>query len=175
MTTRSASVPLASAVPLSAVQFTWIVLLVSVATIAGAWAFELIGGLAPCPLCLQQRWAYYTAIPLLLLALIWLHGGGRARLARLALGLSALAMLAGAAVAVYHTGIEWQWWAGPGGCTGDLLAGNSGSVLPDLKAARVIRCDEAPWRLFGISLAGYNALISLNIAAGAAFGALKIR
>jgi len=149
---------LASPIALSAA-----VLAVSLATIASAWGFQLIGGLPPCPLCLQQRWAYYAAIPLTGAALYWLSGSRNIPAARAVLLLSALAMLAGAVLAAYHSGIEWRWWEGPTTCTGDLLAG-TGGVLPDLDNAMVIRCDEAPWRLFGLSLAGYNVLISLALA-----------
>lgn len=144
--------------------------------IAGALAFEHLGGLPPCPLCLEQRFAYYAGIPLALLAF------GAARLghektARLALGLVALAFLANAGLGAFHAGVEWGWWPGPQDCAGGsgLSAPESGSLLDRLRATRVVRCDEAAWRLFGLSLAGYNALVSLALAVIAGIGALSAR
>ena len=82
-----------------------------------------------------------------------------------------IAMACNAVLGVYHAGVEWHWWAGPTDCTGpltDLRAG--GSLLNQLQSIHVVRCDEAAWRFLGISLAGYNALISLLLAAIAGFG-----
>jgi disulfide bond formation protein DsbB len=135
-----------------------IVLFVASVTIAAAWAFQVIGGYAPCPLCLQQRWPYYAIIPL---AIILLWTSGRESLLRAGLLLIALIMFAGAGLAAYHAGIEWRWWQGPQACSGG--AGLTGT-LPDLSNLRVVRCDEAALRILGLSLAGWNALISLLIA-----------
>jgi disulfide bond formation protein DsbB len=134
------------------------ILFVATATIAAAWAFQIIGGYAPCPLCLDQRWPYYATIPIALF-LSWT--GGRESLLRAGLLLIALIMFAGAVLAVYHAGIEWRWWQGPQACSGG--AGLTG-ILPDLSNLRVVRCDEAALRVLGLSLAGWNALISLLIA-----------
>ena len=152
---------------------TTIVLIIAAAIIAGAWAFELIGGLPPCPLCLRQRWAYYAAIPLLAAGAIIAMRTPQSGLLRALLGLAGLAILAGAVLAGYHAGIEWGWWAGPSGCSAARELGSGGSFLPDLNTARVIRCDEAAWRMFGISLAGYNALISAGLAALAVGAAMR--
>jgi disulfide bond formation protein DsbB len=141
---------------------------IAAATIAAAWAFELFGGYAPCPLCLQQRWPYYAAIPIALFLIWWARHSGTGL--RLGLLLIALIMLAGAALAFYHVGIEWQWWQGPQACAGGT--GPSGT-LPDLSSARIIRCDEAPWRFLGLSFAGWNAVISLLLAATALNGARR--
>jgi disulfide bond formation protein DsbB len=143
--------------------------LIATATIAAAWAFQIFGGYAPCPLCLQQRWPYYIVIPLALL-LLW-QGNASAPLARAGLFAIALVMLAGSGLAAYHVGIEWSWWPGPQSCaaTGGLSGG-----LPDLSNARVVRCDEAPWRFLGLSFAGWNLVISLMLA-GLAFHALRRR
>jgi disulfide bond formation protein DsbB len=134
--------------------------LISTATIATAWAFELFGGYSPCPLCLQQRWPYYAAIPIALVLIALRRRSGQGL--RLGLLLIALIMLAGAALAVYHVGIEWKWWPGPQACS--VATGLSGT-LPDLTNARVVRCDEAPWRFLGLSFAGWNLVMSLLIAA----------
>jgi disulfide bond formation protein DsbB len=134
------------------------ILLIATATIASVWAFQIVGGYPPCPLCLQQRWPYYAIIPIAFL-LLWAHGHDR--ILRLGFLLIALIMLAGAVLAVYHAGIEWRWWRGPQACAGG--AGLTGT-LPDLSNLRLVRCDEAALRVLGLSLAGWNALISLLIA-----------
>jgi len=80
-------------------------------------------------------------------------------------------VLCGAALAAYHAGVEWRWWPGPTDCSGPLTdLSAKGSLLNQLQSVQVVRCDEASWRVLGISLAGYNALISLVLAAIAAFG-----
>ena len=96
----------------------------------------------------------------------------------LAVGFIAImvATLAGAALGTYHSGVEWHWWAGPTECSGpiaDLSA--KGRLLDQLQTVHVVRCDEAAWRLFGISLAGYNVLISLALAAIAGYGLFASR
>ena len=138
-----------------------LVLAASVATLAGAWGFQLIGGLAPCSLCLEQRWAYYAAIPVCLLILFYHHRAPG--LARAALALCGLIILAGGAYAAYHAGVEWKWWPGPTNCSAVADTLSEGSPLPDLSKPPVVPCDEAAWRLFGISLAGYNVLISAGL------------
>ncbi|HET9902282.1 MAG TPA: disulfide bond formation protein B [Xanthobacteraceae bacterium] len=149
----------------------WLIALAGAATIAGAWYFQYGLGLAPCPLCLEQRWPYYGAIPLALLIAVGARSGLNRRLLIAGLGLIALAMLWGAGLGVYHAGVEWKWWAGPQDCSGaGFSAGPAGNLLRQMQTARVVRCDEAPWRLLGLSLAGYNVLISLALAALAALG-----
>ena len=143
--------------------------LIAALTIAAAWAFEILGGYAPCPLCLQQRWPYYVVVPLALL-LLW-QKNASVRFSRGGLLFIALVMLAGAGLAAYHVGIEWNWWEGPQSCA--ATGGLSGGV-PDLSNARVVRCDEAPWRFLGLSFAGWNLAISVMIAA-LAFHALRRR
>src|SRR5262249_58425280 len=82
----------------------------------------------------------------------------------------ALAMFIGAGLAVYHAGVEWHLWAGPAECSGDPNFGRSGSLLDQLNTVIVVRCDEAAWRLFGVSLAGYNAAISAALGCAALWG-----
>lgn len=143
------------------------VLVLSAATLAGAWGFQLIGGYLPCPLCLMQRWAYYFVVPLTLV-LIWLAIAGRTLPVRIGLIVCALAMLCGAGIGVYHSGVEWEFWPGPQSCAG---GGGLSGGLPDLDNARVVRCDEVQWRMFGLSFAGWNVVVSLLIAAIAVRGA----
>lgn len=149
------------------------VFVLSVATIVAAWAFEVIGGYLPCPLCLRQRVPYYLAVPLSGLALLLLMW----RPAMIALAQTGLAtvgviMLVSFGLGAHHAGIEWQWWEGPAVCA--IAEGRGGSsLLPDLDNLQLVRCDEVQWRLFGLSFAGYNALISLVISATAFWGAAQ--
>jgi len=144
-----------------------IVLVVAAATILTALAFEHLGGYAPCPLCLEERYAYYFAVPASAIAL-FLAREDKTGLARVLLLLIALAFLANAAVAVYHAGVEWKWWAGPGECSGafELQWGEGGIV-----DTPIIRCDEASWRFLGLSFAGWNTVVSAFLAAVASWGA----
>jgi disulfide bond formation protein DsbB len=131
----------------------YLILAVSAATIAGAFAFQF-AGYDPCHLCLMERWAYYAAIALSLILLISKSG------TRQGLYLLALIMLASAIFGIYHAGVEWKWWPGPSTCTG----GSTLTGLPDLTKP-VVMCDEAAFRILGLSLAGWNAVISFALAA----------
>ncbi|MFG1344183.1 disulfide bond formation protein B [Xanthobacter autotrophicus DSM 431] len=140
-------------------------------TLAAAWYFQLVIGLAPCPLCLDQRIAYYAAIPLGLLT-YWAARGERRGVARALLVVLGLAMVGNSALAVYHAGIEWHFWPGPTTCTGTPNLG--GDILSALRKTEVPSCDQAAWRLFGISMAGWNALIAAGLAL-VAFGGATTR
>jgi disulfide bond formation protein DsbB len=137
--------------------------------LAAAWYFQLVVGLAPCPLCLTQRIAYYIAVPTALV-LAGLSARGLRTVSRLGLALLALLMLGNAGIAGYHAGIEWGLWIGPTACSGGAPVVVS-DIMSALKTAHVPRCDEAAWRLLGLSMAGWNALIALSLAAIAALGA----
>lgn len=136
---------------------------VALALIAGALFFQYVLHYPPCEICHWQRWPHIAA------AVIGLAGGLALRNANssLTLPLAVLTILlvaASGAIGVYHAGVEWQWWPGPAACTtGYVFTGTL-----DLNAP-VPHCDIAAWRLFGISMAGYNALISLSAAAFGAF------
>jgi disulfide bond formation protein DsbB len=151
------------------------VTVIAAATLAGAWYFQLVLDIVPCPLCLEQRYAYYLALPLgALVALAAAKGAPRAVLV-VGLGILALAALGNAGLGTYHAGVEWGLWQGPTECTGPI--GNLGSaadMLERLDTVKVIRCDEVQWRFLGLSLAGYNVLISLLMAAIAAWGIARI-
>jgi disulfide bond formation protein DsbB len=144
------------------------------ATIAGAWYFQLVLDIRPCPLCLEQRYAYYLAIPLgALVALAAAKDAPRGVLAA-GLALLAAAALGNAVLGTYHAGVEWKFWQGPTDCTGPIgNLGSAGDLLARLDTVKVIRCDEVQWRFLGLSLAGYNVLISLLMAAIAAWGAVR--
>ncbi|MFZ3359628.1 MAG: disulfide bond formation protein B [Xanthobacteraceae bacterium] len=142
-------------------------------TLAGAWYFQLVVGLPPCPLCLEERIPYHIVIPLSLLVAIAALSRAPPKLLTVGFVAIIVTVLCNVVLGTYHAGVEWHWWAGPTDCTGpltDLRAG--GSLLSQLRSIHVVRCDEAAWRFLGISLAGYNALISLALAAIAAIGLL---
>jgi disulfide bond formation protein DsbB len=152
------------------------VLVLAVAVILGALAFEYVGGYAPCPLCLQQRQAYYVAIPALLLAL-WLVGHRRRGLAAFVFAAVAAIFLANAGFAAYHAGAEWKLWPGPDTCaaaSGGLATGG-GDLLKDLETTHVVRCDEPALRIFGLSLAGWNVIVCLMLATGSAAATIAAR
>jgi disulfide bond formation protein DsbB len=144
---------------------------IAAATLAGAWFFQLVLDIRPCPLCLEQRYAYYLAVPLG--ALVALAASRDAPPAVLYAGLAilALAALGNAGLGAYHAGVEWGLWKGPTECTGPVVnLGSAGNLFERLDSVKVIRCDEVQWRFLGLSLAGYNVLISLAMAAIAAWG-----
>ena len=142
-----------------------LVLLAALAVILAALAFEYIGGYAPCPLCLQQRYAYYAGIPAVLAALALVRTG-RANIAAGVFALVALAFLANAGLGIYQAGAEWKFWEPPASCAAP-------SDLPsfDLKRESFDRipasCGVASWRFLGLSFAGWNAVASALLAAGA--------
>ncbi|MFO1131741.1 MAG: disulfide bond formation protein B [Hyphomicrobiales bacterium] len=145
-----------------------LVFLVAFATIAGAWIFEYYG-YAPCELCLKQRWAYYTGVPLALVVV--LLAPRNPGLAKAGLTMLAVLWLASMVFGIYHSGVEWKWWPGPSTCTAQ--AGFSGG-LPDLSKPAVL-CDTPAIRILGLSLAGWNAVISLGLALVAFAGLRKIQ
>jgi disulfide bond formation protein DsbB len=145
---------------------------VGAATILGAWFFQYVLGLQPCPLCLEQRTPYFIAIPLaVIIAVAALRGAPRAVLAG-GLVAVALAMLWGVGLGIYHSGVEWHWWPGPQDCSGPITNfGSARDLLKQIQSTSVVRCDEAAWRFLGLSLAGYNVLIALAMVAVASWGA----
>ena len=132
-------------------------LLGSVALLLAAFAFQYLGGLPPCPLCIDQRWAHGIAIALGVLVLVWPRRG-------LAV-LAGFAVLVGAGIALYHAGIEQQWWAGPTTCTAlDPGTVPSGELLDRILETPVVLCDQIAWSFGGVSMAGWNAILSLILA-----------
>ena len=145
---------------------------VGAATILGAWFFQYGLGLKPCPLCLEQRYAYYFAIPLAAMVALGDQVGASRKVLIGALAMITLGMLWNAGLGVYHSGVEWKLWAGPRDCSGALEGlGSAGGLANRLESFNVVRCDDAAWRFLGLSLAGYNALISVALAAIAAWAA----
>jgi disulfide bond formation protein DsbB len=147
---------------LSIRQVALAVALGAAATVGGALVFEHAFGYVPCKLCLIQRNPYYIAIPLGLAAAVLPPRWGR-----IGLWLLALVFAVSAVLGAYHAGVEWGLWAGPSDCGGGsgAGAGNVGDFLNQLQNTRVVSCTEAAWRFLGLSLAGWNVLISLGLAA----------
>jgi disulfide bond formation protein DsbB len=148
-----------------------IVTVIGALTIGGFFYFQYVLGYPPCPLCLDQRNAFYVSVPLA--ALLWLGAGHGASSKVMIAGFAVIvvAMLWNAGLSVYHTGVEWKFWQGPIDCSGPINSlGSTGNLLKSLQNIKIVRCDEAAWRFLGISLAGYDVLVSLFLAAVAAWG-----
>jgi disulfide bond formation protein DsbB len=160
-----------------AYRFGGATLFLASAVILTALGFQYIGGYAPCPLCLEQRYAYFAGIPLLFVAMAFIAEMPRA--AALIFLAVALAFLANAGLGVYQAGAEWKFWPGPATCgTAQALPTSAADLLKDAAATEVVRCDEASWRLAGLSFAGWNVVMSMLAFAGAlraAFFALSER
>jgi len=145
--------------------------IIAAATLAGAWFFQLVLDIRPCPLCLEQRYAYYLAIPLGALVALAAARDAPRTLLMAGLAILGLAALGNAWLGAYHAGVEWHFWQGPTDCTGPVgNLGSASNLLERLDTVKVIRCDEVQWRFLGLSLAGYNVLISLLMAAIAVWG-----
>ena len=147
------------------------VTVIAAATLAGAWFFQLVLDIRPCPLCLEQRYAYYLAVPFGALIAVAAARDAPRPVLYAGLAILAAAALGNAWLGAYHAGVEWGFWKGPTDCTGPVgNLGSAGNLLERLDSVKVIRCDEVQWRFLGLSLAGYNFLISLLMAAVAAWG-----
>jgi disulfide bond formation protein DsbB len=152
------------------------IMAIAAATLAGAWFFQLVLEILPCQLCLEQRYAYYFAVPFALLVGLAAARGAPRPVLLAGLAILALAVLANAWLGSYHAGVEWGLWKGPTECTGQIgNFGKAGDLLARLDTVKVVRCDEVQWRFLGLSLAGYNVLISLSMAAIAGWGIVKTR
>jgi len=145
------------------------ILAIAAASITGAFIFEALG-YAPCELCLKERIPYYAAIPIAGIAAFFSARGSKA-LTRAAFMVLALIFAVSAVFGAYHAGVEWGFWAGPTECTGALdRAASVSDFLKQLETVKVVRCDSAALRILGLSLAGWNAVISAGLTALAALG-----
>ena len=138
-----------------------------------ALAFQYIGGYLPCKLCLEERIPYYVGVPLMLIAALLAALGKSETLTRILLFIGGLLMAYGLVLSIYHSGVEWKFWAGPTDCaTGAVsITTNAGSLLGDLNAVKPAACDTAAGRFLGISFAGWNVVASLLFAAIGYYGA----
>ncbi len=130
----------------------------SLALLMGAWAFQYIGGMAPCAMCYWQRWPHMAAVPIGILAvaapgiILPLFG--------------ALAAATSGGIGVFHTGVERGWWEGPSSCTsGDISGVSAEDLLDQIMAAPLVRCDEVAWEMLGLSMASWNAVASFALMA----------
>ena len=141
----------------------WVgIALLGPATVLGAALIsQYIGGLHPCTMCIWQRWPH--AIAIALAAIAWLP---LARpIAPWALRLGALALLVGAGIGVFHWGVELKFWEGPSTCTGsDISQLSAADLLNQIMSAPLVRCDEIAWSFAGLSMAGWNAVLSAILA-----------
>lgn len=143
----------------------WIGLAVPLALVAGAYGFQYIGGLFPCEMCWWQRYAHFAALGFAVLAFVL-------PVPRLMTALAGLGIAASAGIGAYHAGVEYGWWKGLTECTSAIKFGAGGDdPLAAIMAAPLIRCDVVQWKMLGISMAGYNAIIS-GVAALAVFALL---
>ena len=122
------------------------------ALLAGAWGSQIFGHLYPCEMCHWQRWPHYAALAIALVAF------AAKPIRPVLVALAALAILTSGAIGVYHAGVEYHWWEGITTCSSTAASGS----LADIMKSPLIRCDTAQWTLFGISLAGFNAILSIS-------------
>lgn len=150
------------------------ILAIIAATIGGAFAFQ-VAGYAPCELCLKERLPYYAGLALAAVAAALAWRGPRLA-TRACFLLLALLFLFSASFGVYHAGVEWGFWPGPTGCTGAVgRATSNADFLRQLRTTKVVRCDAVAIRILGLSLAGWNAIVSLGIVAAALAGLSRTR
>ncbi len=141
------------------------------ALLGGAYYFQYVVGLPPCDLCYLQRWPHMVAIAAGLLALACF---ARPRLALVLVAVAVAALAATSAIGVYHAGVEYHWWLGPQACSGTVPHGLSPEELRKyLFSAKMVRCDQPAWAMWGISMAGWNAILSAALAFVLAGGAAK--
>jgi disulfide bond formation protein DsbB len=150
------------------------ILVLAAATIIGAFIFQALG-YTPCELCLKERLPYYAGIAVAALALV-LYAFGLHRSQSPALVVLALVFAGSMIFGVYHAGVEWGFWPGPADCTGTFARNESmADFLQQLKTVKVVRCDAVAIRILGLSLAGWNAIISAGLTAIAVLGLVAAR
>lgn len=138
-----------------------IALIAPLALLGGALISQHVGGLHPCEMCYWQRWPHEAAIALAVLAILLRKGPAGVPL----LALAAVAILVSGAIGVFHAGVEYRWWEGLTTCsTSGISGGSTADILKNIMATPVVRCDQTQWELFGISLAGFNAIFSIGAA-----------
>ena len=161
MTPRARLTPLATAS---------LILAAAALGLVGAWTFQTLG-FEPCELCLKERYAYYAALPVATAA-IFLARNAPPAAARAALALLAILFAANAALAFYHAGVEWKFWAGPTDCTGDFIQpATMEDFRRQLRTVHVVRCDQPALTILGLSLAFWNFVASSALSGLAALGA----
>ena len=138
------------------------------------YMLQHVGGLAPCSLCVAQRWPHGVALGLGLIALLPIT---KPSMQRVLLGLCAISFCVTSIIGIYHSGIEYGWFAGPAACSDAINSNSLEALRSKLSAQSIVRCDKVLWSFLGISLAVYNAIISAGLAffsAASAFGMLRL-
>ena len=150
-----------------------VIVAIALGALGVALASQFWGGLEPCVLCMYQRYAYLGAVAMGLVGLVL---GGNPEARRVAVALAGFAFLTGAGIAVFHVGVEQQWWRGTAECHAPLFDPDASieDLRKQLLGLRFVPCDEIGWSLFGISMAGYNVFASLGFAAASLWAALNI-
>ena len=139
----------------------WLALLVPAALLAGALGSQYYGGLYPCEMCHWQRWPHYAALALALLSFAM---RGQPDRGRSFVWLAALAIFTSGAIGVYHAGVEAGIFEGLTTCSAALSGGSSADILADIMATPLVRCDQIQWSFLGVSMAGWNAILSIGSA-----------
>lgn len=134
-------------------------LLVPAALLAGAWGSQIWGGLVPCEMCWWQRYAHLAALPFALIAIVMGSGRGRPFV-----WLAMLGIAASGAIGFYHAGVELKYFTGFTQCTAGTKGMTADEVLEAVFATPLVRCDDIQWSFLGISMAGWNAILSLGTA-----------
>lgn len=152
-----------------------IVAITSTMMLGGAFLFQYAGGLQPCVLCIYQRYPYGVAIVLSLTALALANRKDGMWLSQMFVYACGILFLAGMAVAAFHVGVEQHWWQGTAECSATRAPETLEELRAMLEAQPVVRCDEVPWSLFGISMAGYNVIVSALLTAFCAVAPQRVR
>ncbi len=148
--------------PLTARNWPLLALLLSLSLWMGALGFQHIGGMQPCQMCYWQRHAHKAVLLIAILGLLTRQTTMDRRWERMFLVLLGLAFLVSFGLAIWHTGVEYKWWEGPRSCMGEAVAINKEDILKALESpVKMPSCGDIPWIMLGISMAGYNAIISL--------------
>jgi disulfide bond formation protein DsbB len=150
-----------------------VVAVIGALTVCGFFFFQYVVGLPPCPLCLEQREAYYVCVPLAIMLWLGVSYGASNKVVTIGFAVIVGFMLWNAGLGAYHAGVEWKFWQGPQDCSGPIdKFGAARDILKQLGNISIVRCDQAAWRYLGLSLAGWNVLVSLALAGAGAWGAL---
>lgn len=138
-----------------------VAIIAPVVLLGGALISQYVFGLHPCEMCMWQRWPHLAAIALALLAIV---SRGQPSTSAALTALAAVAIAVSGGIGAFHAGVEYGWWTGLTACSTTPVGGSAADILDSIMATPLTRCDVAPWSLFGISLAGFNALLSLAAA-----------
>ena len=139
---------------MKSIQLIWLAFLGSLTLLIGAYAFEFLGNLKPCKMCLWQRWPHIAAI---IIGILIFYSKSN-----LLMRVASMIILFGAILAFYHMGVEFQWWEGPTTCSlGSIANLSSTELMNKILQAPIIRCDEVQWSFAGLSMAAWNGIFSL--------------